>query len=157
MSTLFKIFWRVHNFFPKSGSPTRVKGEVIPTKAENAYYYFPEYENEKLTILRVTPDCLHMPFLHSQHCLIFQNPEAETLSERRKKMSLSVSPNLSLATGPVKAAKPALPAKPAHIRPGLKPVKIPTVDDKVLGSFRLKVPIATLNQTLGPVHSVIIS
>ena len=27
--------------------------------------------------------------------------------------------------------KPQVPAKPAHIRPGLKPVKIPTVDDKV--------------------------
>jgi hypothetical protein len=27
-----------------------------------------------------------------------------------------------------------VPAKPAHIRPGLKPVKIPTVDDKVLVS-----------------------
>ena len=26
--------------------------------------------------------------------------------------------------------KPQVPAKPAHIRPGLKPVKIPTVDDK---------------------------
>ena len=52
-------------------------------------------------------------------------------------MSLSVSPNLSLATGPVKPAKPALPAKPAHIRPGLKPVKIPTVDDKVLVSVFL--------------------
>ena len=27
--------------------------------------------------------------------------------------------------------KPQVPVKPAHIRPGLKPVKIPTVDDKV--------------------------
>ena len=28
--------------------------------------------------------------------------------------------------------KPSLPVKPLHIRPGLKPVKIPTVDDKIL-------------------------
>ena len=28
-------------------------------------------------------------------------------------------------------SKPQLPVKPAHIRPGLKPVKIPTVDDKL--------------------------
>ncbi len=32
---------------------------------------------------------------------------------------------------PTIAVKPQVPAKPAHIRPGLKPVKIPTVDDKV--------------------------
>ena len=32
---------------------------------------------------------------------------------------------------PAMAIKPQVPAKPAHIRPGLKPVKIPTVDDKV--------------------------
>ena len=32
---------------------------------------------------------------------------------------------------PALAIKPQVPAKPAHIRPGLKPVKIPTVDDKV--------------------------
>ena len=31
-------------------------------------------------------------------------------------------------------AKPNLPIKPAHIRPGLKPVKIPTVDDKLVVS-----------------------
>ena len=30
------------------------------------------------------------------------------------------------------SGKPTLPAKPLHIRPGLKPVKIPTVDDKIL-------------------------
>ena len=30
------------------------------------------------------------------------------------------------------SSKPTLPAKPLHIRPGLKPVKIPTVDDKIL-------------------------
>ena len=28
--------------------------------------------------------------------------------------------------------KPNLPVKPAHIRPGLKPVKIPNVEDKLL-------------------------
>ena len=33
-------------------------------------------------------------------------------------------------------AKPNLPIKPAHIRPGLKPVKIPTVDDKLVVSGR---------------------
>jgi hypothetical protein len=81
------------------------------------------------------PSYFKNPFYKLITLGFFQNPEAETLAERRKKMSLSVSPNLSLATGPVKAAKPALPAKPAHIRPGLKPVKIPTVDDKVLVSF----------------------
>jgi hypothetical protein len=61
------------------------------------------------------------------------------MAERRKKMSLSVSPNLGAgiaAAGTMsKGSKPAVPAKPAHIRPGLKPVKIPTVDDKVLVSF----------------------
>ena len=29
-------------------------------------------------------------------------------------------------------AKPSLPLKPAHIRPGLKPVRIPTIDDKLV-------------------------
>ncbi len=63
------------------------------------------------------------------------------MAERRKKMSLSVSPNVVVSVGVGGAvakvgAKPAVPAKPAHIRPGLKPVKIPTVDDKVLVSFR---------------------
>jgi hypothetical protein len=57
-------------------------------------------------------------------------------------MSLSVSPNVVVSVGVGGAvakvgAKPAVPAKPAHIRPGLKPVKIPTVDDKVLVSFVL--------------------
>ena len=33
--------------------------------------------------------------------------------------------------------KPQVPAKPAHIRPGLKPVKIPTVDDKVWVHFKI--------------------
>ena len=33
------------------------------------------------------------------------------------------------------SSKPTLPAKPLHIRPGLKPVKIPTVDDKILVSL----------------------
>ena len=37
--------------------------------------------------------------------------------------------------GPPTSAKPSLPVKPLHIRPGLKPVKIPTVDDKLLVSF----------------------
>lgn len=35
------------------------------------------------------------------------------------------------------ASKPQVPAKPAHIRPGLKPVKIPTVDDKVWVNTKL--------------------
>ena len=35
----------------------------------------------------------------------------------------------------VASAKPQVPVKPAHIRPGLKPVKIPTVEDKVWVSF----------------------
>ena len=33
--------------------------------------------------------------------------------------------------------KPNLPVKPAHIRPGLKPVKIPNVEDKLLVRFFL--------------------
>ena len=33
--------------------------------------------------------------------------------------------------------KPQVPVKPAHIRPGLKPVKIPTVDDKVWVSYTI--------------------
>ena len=33
--------------------------------------------------------------------------------------------------------KPKLPAKPAHIRPGLKPVQIPNVDDKLGKSYCL--------------------
>lgn len=37
---------------------------------------------------------------------------------------------------PTVAVKPQVPAKPLHIRPGLKPVKIPTVDDKVWVSSR---------------------
>ena len=40
---------------------------------------------------------------------------------------------------PAIAIKPQVPAKPAHIRPGLKPVKIPTVDDKVWVSLFLHV------------------
>ena len=42
------------------------------------------------------------------------------------------------APGPalaVASAKPQVPVKPAHIRPGLKPVKIPTVEDKVWVGF----------------------
>ena len=35
-------------------------------------------------------------------------------------------------TAPPIPTKPSLPVKPLHIRPGLKPVKIPTVDDKIL-------------------------
>ena len=36
---------------------------------------------------------------------------------------------------PPTSTKPTLPVKPLHIRPGLKPVKIPTVDDKILVRF----------------------
>ena len=86
----------------------------------------------------------------------FQKLELESLSERRKKMSLSVTPNVvassvvsaSVATSGAVAKgtrpKPAVPAKPAHIRPGLKPVKIPTVDDKVLVSCCLFVDVGNL-------------
>ena len=87
---------------------------------------------------------------------VFQKLELESLSERRKKMSLSVTPNVvassvvsaSVATSGAVAKgtrpKPAVPAKPAHIRPGLKPVKIPTVDDKVLVSCCLFVDVGNL-------------
>ncbi|XP_071745713.1 uncharacterized protein [Lepeophtheirus salmonis] len=36
------------------------------------------------------------------------------------------------AIPPKPTQKPAIPAKPAHIRPGLKPVKIPKIDDKII-------------------------
>ena len=38
---------------------------------------------------------------------------------------------------PPSSAKPSIPVKPLHIRPGLKPVKIPTVDDKILVSVKI--------------------
>ena len=38
---------------------------------------------------------------------------------------------LTSASKPAIAEKPKIPAKPAHIRPGLKPVQIPNVDDKL--------------------------
>ena len=48
------------------------------------------------------------------------------------------------------SAKPKLPAKPAHIRPGLKPVQIPNVDDK-LGLKPRKPP--RRNLSISPVRT----
>ena len=51
--------------------------------------------------------------------------------ENRKKSSTLTREADPPPPMPAMAIKPQVPAKPAHIRPGLKPVKIPTVDDKV--------------------------
>ncbi len=55
-----------------------------------------------------------------------------TQSLKRKKKSSTLTRDADPPPPPpAVAAKPSVPVKPAHIRPGLKPVKIPTVDDKV--------------------------
>ena len=54
----------------------------------------------------------------------------------------------TLTSKPAIAEKPKIPAKPAHIRPGLKPVQIPNVDDK-LGLKPRKPP--RRNHSISPV------
>ena len=62
-----------------------------------------------------------------------------------------VSQNTLTSTLPSKPLeKPKVPAKPAHIRPGLKPVQIPNVDDK-LGLKPRKPP--RRNHSISPVRS----
>ena len=61
---------------------------------------------------------------------------ASTASLKRKKSSTLTReadppPPLPAMAAQPAGSKPQLPVKPAHIRPGLKPVKIPTVDDKL--------------------------
>ena len=60
----------------------------------------------------------------------FQIPmdEAKTKSSTLTRDADPPPPGPAVAAVPI---KPPVAAKPAHIRPGLKPVKIPTVDDKV--------------------------
>ena len=62
--------------------------------------------------------------------------DIDAVELRKSKPSVSKPFNVSGSggkqAGPPTSAKPSLPVKPMHIRPGLKPVKIPTVDDKLL-------------------------
>ena len=74
-----------------------------------------------------------------QHHLFSEVEAVELRKPRIKKLiSLPGSGAKDIAhkqtqhVGPPTSAKPSLPVKPLHIRPGLKPVKIPTVDDKFL-------------------------
>ncbi len=54
-----------------------------------------------------------------------------SLKKKKKSSTLTRDADPPPPPTAIAAAKPSVPAKPAHIRPGLKPVKIPTVDDKV--------------------------
>ena len=52
------------------------------------------------------------------------------------------------------SGKPTLPAKPLHIRPGLKPVKIPTVDDKILVSLISELIVLVMQNFTNLIFSV---
>ena len=65
-------------------------------------------------------------------------------------LTASKPPSSSASEKPKIPAKPAIAVKPAHIRPGLKPVQIPNVDDK-LGLKPRKPP--RRNHSISPVRA----